>query len=81
MFVPQLPYIPLGDLRAVVSYPHEEGAIDDREIQQALVKVALPHLAIRLNEARTGRKRCRSASSSGSPSPAPAGQAARGVPR
>ena len=41
MFVSQLPYIPLGDLRAVVSYPHEEGVVDDREIQRALVKVAL----------------------------------------
>jgi vitamin B12/bleomycin/antimicrobial peptide transport system ATP-binding/permease protein len=50
MFVPQLPYLPLGDLRAVVSYPNEEGAVDDREIQQALIKVALPHLAIRLND-------------------------------
>src|SRR5690349_16934726 len=52
MFVPQLPYIPLGDLRAVVAYPHEEGVLGDREIQQALIKVALSHLAIRLNEAR-----------------------------
>jgi vitamin B12/bleomycin/antimicrobial peptide transport system ATP-binding/permease protein len=50
MFVPQLPYLPLGDLRAVVSYPNEEGTIGDREIQQALIKVALPHLAIRLND-------------------------------
>ena len=50
MFVPQLPYLPLGDLRAVTSYPNEEGAIGDREIQQALIKVALPHLAIRLND-------------------------------
>ncbi len=50
MFVPQLPYLPLGDLRAVVSYPNEEGAVGDREIQQALIKVALPHLAIRLND-------------------------------
>jgi putative ATP-binding cassette transporter len=56
MFVPQLPYIPLGDLRAVVSYPHEDGIIDDRDIQQALVKVALSHLAIRLNEARDWAK-------------------------
>ena len=52
MFVPQLPYLPLGDLRAVVSYPHEEGAVGDREIQQALIKVALSHLAIRLNDVR-----------------------------
>ncbi len=51
MFVPQLPYLPLGDLRAVVSYPNEEGAVGDRDIQQALIKVALPHLAIRLNDA------------------------------
>ena len=50
MFVPQLPYLPLGDLRAVVSYPNEEGTVDDRDIQQALIKVALPHLAIRLND-------------------------------
>ena len=56
MFVPQLPYIPLGDLRAVVSYPHEEGVVDDREIQQALVKVALSHLAIRLNDVRDWAK-------------------------
>jgi putative ATP-binding cassette transporter len=56
MFVPQLPYIPLGDLRAVVSYPHEPGVNDDREIQQALVQVALSHLAIRLNEARDWTK-------------------------
>ena len=41
MFVPQLPYLPLGDLRAVVSYPNEEGAVGDREIQQALIEVAL----------------------------------------
>jgi len=56
MFVPQLPYIPLGDLRAVVSYPHEEGVVDDREIQQALVKVALSHLAIRLNDVKDWAK-------------------------
>jgi vitamin B12/bleomycin/antimicrobial peptide transport system ATP-binding/permease protein len=52
MFVPQLPYIPLGDLRSVVSYPHEKGAVADREIQQALVRVALSHLVIRLNDVR-----------------------------
>jgi putative ATP-binding cassette transporter len=56
MFVPQLPYIPLGDLRAVVSYPHEAGAVDDRDVQQALVKVALRHLAIRLNDVRDWAK-------------------------
>ena len=56
MFVPQLPYIPVGDLRAVVSYPLEGGAVDDREVQAALTKVALSQLVIRLNEVREWAK-------------------------
>ncbi|OBF50247.1 ABC transporter ATP-binding protein/permease [Mycolicibacterium monacense] len=52
MFVPQLPYLPLGDLRTVVSYPRHEVRVDDREIQRALVAVALSHLVIRLGEVR-----------------------------
>lgn len=52
MFVPQLPYLPLGDLRAVASYPQRDGAASDREIQQALTDVALSHLVIRLGEVR-----------------------------
>ena len=56
MFVPQMPYMPLGDLRAAASYPLEEGAVTDREIQQALVKVALSHLVIRLNDVRDWAK-------------------------
>ena len=56
MFVPQMPYLPLGDLRAVACYPLEEGAVGDREIQQALVKVALSHIVIRLNEVRDWAK-------------------------
>jgi putative ATP-binding cassette transporter len=56
MFVPQLPYLPLGDLRAVVSYPHADGKLDDRQLQQAMVQVALSHLAIRLNETRDWAK-------------------------
>jgi len=50
MFLSQLPYVPLGNLRAVVSYPAEEGSIDDRTLQQMLHKVALPHLVHRLDE-------------------------------
>ncbi|CAN5215864.1 ABC transporter ATP-binding protein/permease [soil metagenome] len=56
MFVPQLPYLPLGDLRAVASYPLEPGAVSDRDIQQALASVALTHLLIRLGEARDWAK-------------------------
>jgi putative ATP-binding cassette transporter len=50
MFLSQMPYVPLGNLRAVVSYPNEEGEIDDRTLQQTLQKVALPHLVHRLDE-------------------------------
>lgn len=56
MFVPQLPYIPLGDLRAVTSYPRPDGEIDDARIQQVLLKVALPHLIIRINEIKDWAK-------------------------
>jgi putative ATP-binding cassette transporter len=56
MFVSQLPYIPLGDLRAVTSYPRPDGEIDDGRIQQALLKVALPHLVIRINEIKDWAK-------------------------
>lgn len=50
MFLSQLPYVPLGDLRAVVSYPAGAGDIPDDQLQDALVKVALPHLIDRLDE-------------------------------
>ena len=50
MFLSQLPYVPLGDLRAVVSYPSAAGDIPDEQIQAALIGVALPHLAERLDE-------------------------------
>jgi vitamin B12/bleomycin/antimicrobial peptide transport system ATP-binding/permease protein len=50
MFLSQMPYVPLGDLRAVVSYPNEEGDIDDDTLRRTLDKVALPHLVGRLDE-------------------------------
>lgn len=49
MFVPQLPYLPLGDLRSVVGYPRPD-EVDDRAVQQALIDVALSHLVLRLND-------------------------------
>ena len=49
MFLSQMPYVPLGDLRTVVSYPAKSGEISDEDLQQVLTKVALPHLANRLN--------------------------------
>ena len=56
MFLSQLPYVPLGDLRAVVSYPAPPGDIPDAELQGALADVALGHLIIRLNEGQDWAK-------------------------
>src|SRR5581483_3013114 len=50
MFLSQLPYVPLGDLRAVVSYPSAPGDIPDDRLQETLTRVALPHLVGRLDE-------------------------------
>lgn len=50
MFLSQLPYAPLGDLRSVVGYPAEPDAFGDKEIRDALDAVALGHLGARLDE-------------------------------
>ncbi|MCV6964388.1 ABC transporter ATP-binding protein/permease [Mycobacterium intermedium] len=50
MFLSQMPYVPLGDLRAVVSYPAKENTIDDDTLRSTLRKVALPHLVDRLDD-------------------------------
>ncbi len=50
MFVSQLPYMPLGDLRAVVSYPATAGDIHDDRLREVLTEVFLPHLSDRLDE-------------------------------
>ncbi len=50
MFLSQLPYVPLGDLRAVVCYPSSEGDIPDTTLREVLVKVMLPHLVDLLDE-------------------------------
>lgn len=50
MFLSQMPYVPLGDLRTVVSYPAAAGDIPDEDLQQVLSKVALSHLTNRLND-------------------------------
>mgnify|MGYP005815769461 CR=1 FL=1 len=56
MFVPQLPYLPLGDLRTVASYPLPPGTVDDTTIQRALLDVALSHVIIRLNDVQDWAK-------------------------
>jgi vitamin B12/bleomycin/antimicrobial peptide transport system ATP-binding/permease protein len=50
MFLSQLPYVPLGDLRSVVSYPAESGDIPDAALRDVLERVMLPHLVDLLGE-------------------------------
>jgi putative ATP-binding cassette transporter len=56
MFLSQMPYVPLGDLRAVVAYPCEEGTITDADLRQTMARVALPHLVDRLDEVQDWAK-------------------------
>jgi len=48
MFLPQVPYMPLGDLRSVLSYPAEP--YDDVRLRAVLDQVYLGHLAERLDD-------------------------------
>jgi putative ATP-binding cassette transporter len=52
MFMPQRPYLPLGTLRAAVSYPAEPERFDDGAVRSALERLDLGHLAPALD--RTG---------------------------
>lgn len=56
MFLSQLPYVPLGNLRTVVSYPAVAGAVDDDALRDALNKAALPNLITRLDEVQDWAK-------------------------
>jgi putative ATP-binding cassette transporter len=51
LFLPQKPYLPIGTLREVVSYPTPPGGVDDRLVREALEMVGLPALVPRLDEA------------------------------
>ena len=51
LFLPQKPYLPIGTIREVVSYPMPDAGVDDAELREALEAVGLHHLAGRLNEA------------------------------
>jgi putative ATP-binding cassette transporter len=44
MFMPQRPYLPLGTLRAAISYPAGLGGFDDPAVRAALERVDLGHL-------------------------------------
>ncbi|WP_397536177.1 ABC transporter ATP-binding protein/permease [Roseateles sp.] len=47
LFLPQQPYLPPGDLRSQLLYPHCERHISDAELQEWLERVNLPDLAQR----------------------------------
>jgi len=50
LFLSQIPYLPLGDLRAAVSYPAAAGDIPDETLRAVLSQVQLGHLTGRLDE-------------------------------
>ena len=50
LFLPQKPYLPIGTLREVVSYPTPPGGIDDAALREALDAVGLGDLTGRLGE-------------------------------
>jgi len=51
LFLPQKPYLPIGTLREVVSYPMPASGVDDATLGETLKAVGLPELAGRLDEA------------------------------
>jgi len=50
LFLPQKPYLPIGTLREVVSYPTPPAGLADGALREALQVVGLPELATRLDE-------------------------------
>jgi len=49
LFLSQIPYLPLGDLRMAVAYPAQAADIDDELMKATLTKVSLPHLVDQLD--------------------------------
>ena len=50
LFVPQRPYLPIGTLRAVVSYPAAEGVFSDERIREVLTTLGIGDLGDRLGD-------------------------------
>jgi vitamin B12/bleomycin/antimicrobial peptide transport system ATP-binding/permease protein len=50
LFLPQKPYLPIGTLRDVVSYPLPPDGVTDATLREVLEAVGLPELAGRLDE-------------------------------
>ncbi len=50
LFLPQRPYLPLGTIRDVVSYPASPDEFSDEQIKEVLNAVGLPQLVDRIND-------------------------------
>ena len=50
LFLPQKPYLPLGTIREIVSYPTPPAGLTDATLQEALEAVGLPQLGDKLDE-------------------------------
>ncbi|CRM05836.1 Vitamin B12 transport ATP-binding protein BacA [Pseudomonas sp. 31 R 17] len=51
LFLPQKPYLPIGTLKAVLSYPQDDSVYPAERYAQVLETCRLPHLVGRLDEA------------------------------
>ncbi|AVE07142.1 MULTISPECIES: ABC transporter ATP-binding protein/permease [Pseudomonas] len=51
LFLPQKPYLPIGTLKAVLSYPQDDSVYPPERYAQVLQTCRLPHLVDRLDEA------------------------------
>ncbi|MFY0749839.1 ABC transporter ATP-binding protein/permease [Pseudomonas sp. NFX5] len=51
LFLPQKPYLPIGTLKAVLSYPQDDSFYSAERYAQVLETCRLPHLVERLDEA------------------------------
>lgn len=52
LFLPQRPYLPIGSLRQVLSYPASAGAFDDAMLADAIDRCGLEQLCGRLDESQ-----------------------------
>ncbi|GLK90674.1 ABC transporter ATP-binding protein/permease [Pseudomonas turukhanskensis] len=50
LFLPQKPYLPIGSLRAALSYPQPENAYSSERLEEVLQACNLAHLSARLDE-------------------------------
>ena len=52
LFLPQKPYLPIGNLRDVILYPYGDEKISDEEVKKALTLAGLPQLCDSLKEVK-----------------------------